>query len=231
LKLSNRLGLVVVLLMLTIVSSLLVGVLAGPYLVAPFLIGVMLVGLPSAFSTGLRWTAAGVTALVIAAMAGGIALGEILQVDQRAIPSSQAWRAAADVWKNAAEVARDFPLMGVGFGGFASVQPYYKSADVSHTSALSSALQWWAESGLVGVLLVALGIGWALFKLPAAWRRVGGADRAMAYGLVGALACFGIFSAMHWSIQLTAVALAASAVAGTANRWLAGGTDLFLERV
>jgi hypothetical protein len=53
----------------------------------------------------------------------------------------------------------------------------------------------------------------------------------MVYGLIGAFASFGLFSMIHWSIQLTAVALAASAVAGTANRWLAGGTDLFLERV
>jgi hypothetical protein len=231
LTLSNRLGLVAVLLTLTVISSFLVGVLAGPILAIPFLIGVMLVGLPTAFTSGPRWTAAGVTVLSIVAIAGGIGLGEWLQVEQRAAPSSQAWHAVADVWKSAAEIGRDFPLLGVGFGGFASVQPYYKTSDVSHTSALSSALQWWAESGLAGVLLAALGIGWGLFKLPGAWRRVGGADRAMVHGLAGALACFGIFSVMHWSIQLAAVALAASAVAGTANRWLAGGTDLFLERV
>jgi hypothetical protein len=79
--------------------------------------------------------------------------------------------------------------------------------------------------------LVGLGLAWVLFKLPAALRRVGGADRAMVFGLIGAFASFGLFSMIHWSIQLTAVALAASAVAGTANRWLAGGTDLFLERV
>lgn len=231
LRLSNRLGLVVVLTMLTALSALMIGVLAGPILVAPFLLGVVLVGLPTALSTGLRWTAAGITAAVLIAMAAGIGLGQLLEEDQRASPSAEQWRTVAGVWNDAAEVARDFPILGVGFGGFASVQPYYKSSDISHTSALSSVLQWWAESGLVGVLLVLLGIGWGLFKLPAAWRRVGGADRAMVYGLIGAFACFGLFSMIHWSIQLTAVALAASAVAGTANRWLSGGTDLFLERV
>jgi hypothetical protein len=35
---------------------------------------------------------------------------------------------------------------------------------------------------------------------------------------------------LHWSIELAAVALAASALAGTWNRWLAGGTDLFIAR-
>ena len=30
--------------------------------------------------------------------------------------------------------------------------------------------------------------------------------------------------------ELVAVAIAASAVGGTANRWLAGATDLFVER-
>jgi hypothetical protein len=48
--------------------------------------------------------------------------------------------------------------------------------------------------------------------------------------MVGASVCFGIVSAIHWTVELPVVALAASAFAGTCNRWLAGGTDLFVER-
>ena len=62
-----------------------------------------------------------------------------------------------------------------------------------------------------------------------AWRRVGSADRAMACGLVASAACFGGFAAVHWAVELPAVALSACAVLGTMDRWLSGGTDLFVE--
>ncbi len=82
---------------------------------------------------------------------------------------------------------------------------------------------------MAGLVLVALGALWCLWRLPGALKRVGTADRALAFGLLGAVVGFGLFSVLHWTIELAAVALAASAVAGTCNRWLAGGTDLFVE--
>ncbi len=84
---------------------------------------------------------------------------------------------------------------------------------------------------MVGMGLVGLGILWCLVRLPGAIRRVGTADRPLAYMLVGVVVCFTLFSAIHWTIEVMAVALAGCAVLGTCNRWLAGGTDLFVERV
>jgi O-antigen ligase len=95
---------------------------------------------------------------------------------------------------------------------------------------MSSLLQWWVESGFVGLGLLGAGLLWCLARLPGALRRVGSADRALAYGLIGAAAGFTVFSAVHWTVELASVALAASALAGAGNRWLAGGTDLFVER-
>jgi O-antigen ligase len=95
---------------------------------------------------------------------------------------------------------------------------------------MSSLLQWWVESGVVGLGLLGLAALWGLIRLPGAIGRVGSADRALALGLIGAVICFGIVSGLHWTVELVAVALAASAVGGTCNRWLAGGTDLFVER-
>jgi O-antigen ligase len=118
----------------------------------------------------------------------------------------------------------------VGFGSFAAVGPYYKSDDAASTTAMSSFLQWWAESGAVGLGLIGIAALWGLIRLPGAMRRVGSADRALAFGLVGAAGCFAMVSVVHWTIELPAVALAASAVAGTCHRWLAGGTDLFVPR-
>jgi O-antigen ligase len=95
---------------------------------------------------------------------------------------------------------------------------------------MSSVLQWWVESGVVGLGLLGLAVLWSLASLPGAFKRVGSADRALVFGLVGTLLCFATISMVHWTIELMAVALAASAVAGTFNRWMAGGTDLFVER-
>jgi O-antigen ligase len=114
-------------------------------------------------------------------------------------------------------------------GSFATVHPYYKHRDEARTTALSSVIQWWAEAGLAGLAIVGTTVLWGLIRLPGAIRRVGSADRALAFALVGAIACFAMFSAVHWTVELTAVALAASAVLGTCNRWLAGGTDLLVE--
>jgi O-antigen ligase len=140
------------------------------------------------------------------------------------------WPSTRAVWGETARIARDFPLVGAGLGSFATIHPYYKTADASPTTALSSLLQWCAEAGLAGVVLVVLAGAWIIVKLPGAVRRVGSADRALAFGLLGALAGFAVFSAVHWTIELAAVALAASAVGGTCHRWLAGGTDLFVAR-
>ena len=120
--------------------------------------------------------------------------------------------------------------MGTGLGTFPSVYPFYKTRDDSPTTAMSSLLQWWIESGFVGLGLLAVGALWCLARLPGAVRGVGSADRSLAYGLIGTAAGFTLFSAVHWTVELASVALAASAVGGACNRWLAGGTDLFVER-
>jgi hypothetical protein len=92
-------------------------------------------------------------------------------------------------------------------------------------------LQWLAEAGLAGLVLLLSGAVWFGWRLRRAVLRVGTADRTLAYALVGTAVCFVFFSALHWTIELTCVALAASAVGGTFDRWLAGGTDLFVQRV
>ncbi len=137
---------------------------------------------------------------------------------------------AGGVWSDTIPMLKDFPIVGVGVGSFASIQPYYKTRDAASTTAMSSLLQWLVESGLIGASLLGMAGLWGLVRLPGAIRRVGSADRALVFGLAGAVVCFGIVSTLHWTIELAAVAIAAVAVAGTCNRWLAGGTDLFVER-
>lgn len=218
---------------LTVASALLVGLLAGWWLSGPFALGVVLAGVPGARASGLRWVAIGATAAVLLALAAGVGIGDAVAVSGGADAVSAARRpgleASRAVWADAARIARDFPALGAGLGSFAALEPYYKRGSETSTTARSSLLQWWAEAGWAGLAVLGSAGLWVLARLPGAIRRVGTGDRMLAFGLVGAVAGFGAFSAVHWTLELPAVALAASAVAGTCDRWLAGGTDLFVE--
>jgi hypothetical protein len=225
-------GLVVFLTLLTMAGALLVGLLAGPWLSVPFAVGLALAGLPGARASGLRWLAAGITAGTLALLALGAGLGTVVGLPTGPAPLADrvARAEAREVWSDSARIARDFPVLGTGMGSFAAIYPYYKGRDASPTTARSSVLQWGVEAGAAGLVLLGLGGLWCLTRLPGAVRRVGTADRALAFGLVGAAGCFAMVSAVHWTVELAGVALAACAVAGTWNRWLAGGTDLFVAR-
>lgn len=232
LRQSGNGGLVGLLGALAAASAWMVGMQTGRVLAIPFAIGVVLAGLPAVRGTGLRGVAAGATLLVLGALVGGVVVGEAVGRLPGAVPLAErdGWGATRTLWGEAARVARDFPIVGSGLGSFAAIHPYYKAADIAPNNAQSGLLQWCAEAGLAGVGLLVMAGVWVVVRLPGALRRVGTADRALAWGLVGALAGFAAFSALHWTVEVAAVALAASAVGGTCHRWLAGGTDLFVAR-
>jgi hypothetical protein len=115
-------------------------------------------------------------------------------------------------------------------GSFSTIYPYVKTHDSTLTAAMSSLLQCAVESGAAGLGILTVAAFWCLFRLPACLKRVGSADRTLAYGLIGAALGFTLWSVVHWTVELPAVAISASALGGTWNRWLAGGTDLFVER-
>jgi O-antigen ligase len=134
------------------------------------------------------------------------------------------------VWTDTWGIIRDFPVLGTGLGSFGAVYPYYKTLEHAHTVAQSSAAQWVSETGLIGLAVVVAAVLWSLSRLPQAVARVGSGDRALAFGLIGAATGFSLYATVHWTVELAAVAVSASALGGTWNRWLAGGTDLFVER-
>lgn len=228
---SGITGLVVLLSVLIAASAALIGLLAGPILCLPFVAGVLVVGLPGAWASGLRWTAVAMSGIVITLLLVGVVAGS-LWASVPAEPTPLAERTmlatARHVWLGALRIVRDFPLMGAGAGTFATFYPHYKSLDRASTTAMSSLLQWLAETGTAGLTILGIAFCWCVWRLPRAVGRVGTADRVLAFGLVGTLVCFGCFSALHWTVELGAVAIAAAAVGGLCDRWLAGGTDLFV---
>ena len=228
---SGVLPLAIALGFLTAVGAGLVGYVAGPLLASPFVVGLLIAGLPSAWGTELRWPALGMTLLGLLAIGGGLAGHRLVEAsgDPDLAPITADADDAVDLWRGAGRVARAFPILGSGLGTFDRVYPMFKTRDVASTTAGSSLLQWVVESGAAGASILGLAVLWCLARSIGAWRRVGSADRALAAGLSAACCCFVGFAALHWSVELPAVALAASAVAGTLDRWLSGGTDLFVE--
>ena len=60
-------------------------------------------------------------------------------------------------------------------------------------------------------------LAWCLVRRPGAVKNGGAAARALVFVLIGAGMAFTLFSVVHWTVELTSVALAASAVAGRAS--------------
>jgi hypothetical protein len=223
-------GLVLLLLVMLVLCAFLVGMAAGPWYCLPFVVGLAAVGLPGAPKA--RWASLGLTALLAATIGLGAGL---VTAWPRAFGGPaplrpDSWDQAKLVWKESLPLLADFPVLGTGLGSFSAVYPYLKTQDAACTTAGSSVLQCAIESGAIGIGLLAAAVLWSLWRLPACVRRVGSADRTLAYGLIGAAVAFSLWSVVHWAVELPAVAISASALGGTWNRWLAGGTDLFTER-
>ncbi len=231
LRASNRSGLAMFLILMTAISAPLIGYLSGPILAVPFGLALIAIGLPASWASGLRWVSLGLTAAMLVGISGGVALGETwgraTGVD--AVAASTSWESARQSWSETARAIRQFPLVGSGMGSYATITSYVKTTDATPTTARSSFLQWGVESGLCGLILLGMAAIWCFIKLPGAIRRVGSADKTLAYMLFGTMGCFALASMAMSTIEVFALALAACAVAGTANRWLAGGTDLFVE--
>jgi hypothetical protein len=238
-SLSDRLGqsgqgsLVLLLVILMTIGAVLIGLVAGPWYCLPLVAGVAAVGLPALLvMPGARWPAFGLTALLLAGLGLGLALEPAWPVLFRGpspVHRPDVGMARA-LRSESLEMIREFPLVGAGLGAFPSIHPYFKDRDLTSTTAMSSLLQWGVETGAAGLGLLCLAVLWCVFRLPGGLKRVGSIDRSLAFGLIGAVLSFSLLAVVHWTIELSAVAVSVSALGGTWNRWLAGGTDLFVER-
>jgi hypothetical protein len=237
-SLPSRLGqsghgsLAILLVILLLPGTFLIGLIAGPWYCLPVILGLGIVVLPALCMPGLRALTFSLSTLLLIGMGGGLTLqgswGLLLGGQPPVSPPNLELGQA--LWSQSLAMIGEFPWVGSGLGSFATVEPYFKDHDLSSTTAMSSLLQWGVEAGAVGLGIVALGVFWCIFRLPASLKGVGAVDHSLAHGLLGAVLSFSLLAVVHWTIELSAIAITASAVGGTWNRWLAGGTDLFLER-
>ncbi len=237
-SLGDRLGrtglgsLSVLMVFLLASGSFLAGMMAGPWFCLPFAAAVVMVGMPGVMSPGVRWLSLGLTLLLLASLGLGAVtvntLPEYLALRVPVTPIS--WEATRQLWTECLPIVRDFPIIGTGFGTFPTIHAYFKTQDLPSGPAMSSLLRGLVESGWAGALLLASAGLWMFCRLPSGLKRVGTADRVLAHGLIGAAVGFTLWSVLHWTVELPVVAISASALGGTCNRWLAGGTDLFVDR-
>ncbi len=225
-------GLAVLMVTLLVAGAFLGGLMAGPWLCAPFALAMAVVGLPSAAASGSRWSALGLTLIVLTSLGLGATMTATWPslIGGQPPVSSVSWNSIRLWWTESLPILRDFPLLGTGFGSFRTIHAYFKTQDAYSGFALSSVLRCGVEAGLVGLLVLAMAGLWSICRVLPCLKRVGSADRTLAYGLIGAVVGFSLWSVLQWTVELPAVAISASALGGTWNRWLAGGTDLFVSR-
>ncbi|MGC8639349.1 MAG: O-antigen ligase family protein [Isosphaeraceae bacterium] len=225
-------GLVILVLILMFPAAILLGLIAGFYYCLPLGIGLAIVLIPAIVRSNSRGIASGLMLLLLTGLSLGVALQAWWPAIFRDSPPVEPpdLVLARSLWSTSLRILREFPLVGAGLGSFPTIHPYFKAVAVSSTTAMSSVLQWGAEAGSAGLGLLVLALLWSLIRLPAGLKKVSSIDQSLAHGLIGAAVSIGLLSVVHWTTELCAIAISVSAMAGVCNRWLAGGTDLFVER-
>jgi O-antigen ligase len=122
-------------------------------------------------------------------------------------------RERALLWRGAAEMVKARPLQGTGLGTFEAAFPPYRPAGLMmKTSGLgyqvrharNGFLEWTAETGIVGLLLLAL-FGWMVLRQ---WWRLFAANaipRALGAGVFGSVAAIGVENLFESNLYSPAV--------------------------
>ena len=151
------------------------------------LIGLTLVALAARDGPGLRVRA---VTLVVLGAAAALPLGEVgieRLIDRYRESGEELETGRAVVWEDTARMALAFPLVGSGFGTFATVYPLFRSPEVRrfYQHAHNDGLQVAAEGGVAGVVLVAVLLATlAAHLVPALAGRKGALGAGIAAGLL-----------------------------------------------
>lgn len=218
---------------LALAGALIVGLFAPTWLLAPFCIGALLVCIPPSRAAGSPALAGGLTVLFAIAIGAGAAIRWSVATTPDSLFELAAEEpvASAQAWKSAAGIISAHPFAGVGIGAIATAIPYYKTTPISSTHAQSTILGWVAETGVAGIVLLVCACAWSVAAVRPAIKRVGAADRHLAFAIAGAGLCALAFATVHWSFESTPPALAFAALAGLWHRWSSGASDLFADLI
>lgn len=182
-------------------GAVLVALTAGP---------VVAMVLRDASPRAVRATIAGCGALVVLALAASIVLGAAYGRGPAAVNRAFA-TALSDrrltLWHEALVIMAGNPVAGVGPGGFRAASPTALS-DADARWAHQGFLQYGAETGVLGLVLLALTFVWGFARLLA-----GNPDRIATAG-AAALAALGVAACADYVLHFPALPAAAAALAG-----------------
>lgn len=116
------------------------------------------------------------------------------------------------LWQDAARLAGEHPLLGIGPDRFAELSPTAQQTLGSDGKPHSAALQQAAEQGVVGVVLLAAAFGWLLYVL---WRSPRSTAVALTAG--AALTALAALASVGNALSFTPVTAGAGLLAGLAS--------------
>ncbi|MFF5015424.1 O-antigen ligase family protein [Streptomyces sp. NPDC001165] len=160
------------------------------------------------------------------ALAAALMAGTIWAVAAGALPEALESRFAphrVQLWQDALRLARRDAGLGVGPGRFGELSDTAPPAVLLDDRPHSALLQQAAEQGLVGVLLLGAGFGWALYAL---WRTPRSTPIALTAG--AALTALAAIASVGNALSFTTVTAGAGLLAGwaTARPWAGDSTEL-----
>lgn len=128
------------------------------------------------------------------------------------------------VWKDSLAMARDFPLFGVGLGGWPELFPHYQTGpwnEYYFREAHNDYLQYFAETGFAGLLALVWLLGLAARSVVAARGRLAPGTRPLLLALALAMATMAFHEAVDFCLHIPANALLCTLLLAIATRvWL-----------
>jgi len=125
------------------------------------------------------------------------------------------------VWEDSLKMVRDFPLFGVGLGGWPEIFPRYQTGpwnEYYFREAHNDYLQYGTETGLIGLLALIWFIGSAARSLSASRHRLSPAKRPLMAALVLALAAMAFHELVDFALHIPANALLFTVIFAIAMR-------------
>lgn len=100
-------------------------------------------------------------ALLLAAAAWTVANPSTGVMRRLQTAETEDWGGRPAIWQATIGMARQYPVTGVGFGAYDVAMPAYQTPPITalFNHAHSQYLQWWAEGGITGLLILALIVG------------------------------------------------------------------------
>ncbi|THA23336.1 O-antigen polymerase [Streptomyces sp. A1277] len=153
------------------------------------------------------------------ALATGLIVGTSWAVAEGALPEGltvslegQLTRNRIDLWQDAARLAGQHPVLGIGPGRFAELSPTAQQSLGSDGKPHSAPWQQAAEQGVVGVVLLGVAFGWLLYVL---WRSPRTTSVALTAG--AALTALAALASVGNALSFTPVTAGAGLLAGLAS--------------